>query len=135
MSSSTISTSPGPGKRKPNLWKQAYQALNDEDKGGERLQKLNTLLKQELGKPNIKLRSDDGYRELLDMIQKKARKVENKKSTEKIGAICSNMMKIEDIVAAGTNVGGPYVAIPVAALFSVFAVSQSIHMCTSPLIW
>lgn len=106
-----------------SLWKQAYETLKTEDKGRERLHKLNTKLKQELGKPDLKLRSDDGYRELLSMIQKKARKLESKKSTEKVGTVCSNMMKVESIVAAGANVGGPYIAIPAAALFCAFAVS------------
>lgn len=113
----------GAEKRTPNLWKQAYQALNDEEKGRERLHKLNTMLKGELGKPNMKLRSEDGYQQLLAMIQKKARKLENGKSTEKIGRICNNMLKFQDIVAAGANVGGPYVAIPAAALFSALSVS------------
>lgn len=134
MSGSSISASPRPEKRTSYLWKQAYQALNDEEKGRERLHKLNTMLKQELGRPNIKLRSDDGYRELFGMIQKKARRLESKRSTEKTGAICSNMTKIQDIVAAGANVGGPYVAIPIAALFSVFAVSMFMHTCTLTLI-
>lgn len=87
------------------------------------------MLKQELGKPNMKLRSDDGYRELFAMIQKKARKVESKKLTEKIENICSYIKPIEGIVSAAANVGGPYVAIPAAALFSVFAVSR-IYNCT-----
>lgn len=123
MSGSKVGTSPGPGKRTPNLWKQAYQALNDEEKGRERLHKVNTMLKEELGKPNIKLRSDEGYQQLLGMIQIKARKLESKKGVDKIGQICSHMMKFQDIVAAGAGVGGPYVAIPAAALFSVFSVS------------
>jgi|SRR5690242_4344698 len=122
MPSSNVSKSPNPGKRAPDLWKQAYQALNDEDKGRERLQKLNIMLKAELGRPSMKLRSEEGYQELLGMIQAKARKLENKKSVNKIGRICNNMMKFQDIVAAGAGVGGPYVAIPAAALFSVFSV-------------
>ncbi|KAJ8109195.1 hypothetical protein OPT61_g7638 [Boeremia exigua] len=112
------------GKRPPNLWKQAYTALNDEEQGRERLAKLNTMLKGELGKPGIKLRTDDGYKQLLGMIQKKARRLENRKSMDKVARVCSNMMKFEDIVAAGAGVGGPYVAIPAAALFSVFAMNE-----------
>lgn len=123
MPGSTVSTSFGSGQRTPNLWKQAYQALNDEEKGRERLHKLNTMLKEQLGKPKMKLRSEDGYQQLLGLIQVKARQLEKSKSTEKVGRICSNMMKFQDIVAAGANVGGPYVAIPAAALFSAFSVS------------
>lgn len=122
MVGSGASTGPSPGKRTPNLWKQAYQALNDEEKGRERLHKLNSMLKAELGKPNIKLRSDEGYQQLLGMIQTKARKLEGKKSVDKIGRICSKMMKFEDIVATGAGIAGPYVAIPAAALFSAFSV-------------
>lgn len=127
MAGSSVSTSQGHKKRTPNLWKQAYQALNDEEKGRERLHKLNSMLKQELGKPGIKLRSDDGYKQLLGMIQTKARKLESKKSVDKIGRICSKMMKFEDIVATGAGIAGPYVAIPAAALFSVFSVGLEIH--------
>ena len=123
MPGSAISTSSNFGKHTPNLWKQAYQALNDEEKGRERLHKLNTMLKKQLGKPNMKLRSEDGYQQLLGLIQRKAQQLEKSKSTEKIGRICNNMMKFQDIVAAGTNVGGPYVAIPAAALFSALSVS------------
>ncbi len=125
MPGSSVSTTSDKAKRAPNLWKQAYQALNDEDKGRERLAKLITILKGELGKPNMKLRSDDGYKQLLSMIETKARKLENSKSVEKVGRICSKMMKFQDIVAAGAGVGGPYVAIPAAALFTVFSVRLS----------
>lgn len=123
MPGSTVSNSSGFGKRTSNLWKQAYKALNDEEKGRERLHKLNMVLKEELGKPKMKLRSEDGYNQLLGLIQGKARQMQNSKSTEKIGRICKNMMAVQDIVAAGANVGGPYVAIPAAALFLAFSVS------------
>lgn len=126
MAGSKVNSGTTPNKRAPNLWKQAYQALNDEDKGRERLQKLNTMLKSELGRPGMKLRSDDGYKQLLGMIQTKARKLESKKSVDKIGRICNNMMKFEDLVAGGAGVGGPYIAIPAAALFAVFSVSSSL---------
>ena len=125
MPGSTVSRSSSSGykKRTPNLWKQAYQALNDEEKGRERLHRLNTMLKKQLGKPKIKLRSEEGYEQLLGLIQGKARQMENSKSTEKIGKVCNNMMIVQDIVAAGANVAGPYVAIPAAALFLAFSVS------------
>ena len=35
------------------------------------------------------------------------------------------MLKIEELVAMGANVGGPYVAIPAAALFMAFSVGPS----------
>lgn len=125
MPGSTVSRSSSSGSKKqtPNLWKQAYQALNDEEKGRERLHRLNTMLKEKLGKPKIKLRSEEGYEQLLGLIQGKARQMEKSKSTEKIGKVCNNMMIVQDIVAAGTNVAGPYVAIPAAALFLAFSVS------------
>jgi hypothetical protein len=123
MPSSTISSKSSSEKRTPNLWKEAYQALNDDEKGRERLHKLNTIIKEQLGKPKMKLRSEDGYKQLLGLIEKKARQIENSKSTEKIGRICDNMMNIQEIVAAGANVAGPYVAIPASALFLAFSVS------------
>jgi hypothetical protein len=110
------------GKRTPNLWKEAYSALKDDEKGNERLSKLNEILKQEIGKPNIKIRSEDGYKQLQALINKRSQSLAASKSSEKVGKICDNMLRIEELVAAGASVGGPYVAIPAAALFLAFSV-------------
>lgn len=123
MPSSTIDNKSSSGKRAPNLWKEAYQALNDDEQGRERLHKLNTIIKEQLGEPKMKLRSEEGYYQLLALIKKKAQQMENSKSSEKIAKVCGNMMNIQDLVAAGVNVGGPYIAIPAAALFLAFSVS------------
>jgi hypothetical protein len=110
------------GKRTRNLWREAYSALSDDEKGKERLHKLNDILKQEIGKPNIKIRSEDGYKQLQALINKRSQSLAATKTSEKVGKICDNMLRIEELVAAGANVGGPYVAIPAAALFLAFSV-------------
>jgi hypothetical protein len=102
-----------PTQRTPNLWKEAYNALSEDEKGKERLRKLNDILKRELGTPNIKMRSEDGYKRL--------------QTSDKVNKICTNMLRIEELVAAGANVGGPYVAIPAAALFLAFSVWKWLH--------
>lgn len=114
----------------PNLWKEAYRALKDDEKGRERLQRLNIVIKEQLGNPKLKLRSEDGYKQLLGLIQEKAQSLEQSKSSEKVGKICKNMMSIQELVTAGANVGGPYVAIPAAALFLAFSVSDAAAMKT-----
>ena len=119
MPKSVVSNS---GKSKPNLWKEAYGALSDDEKGKERLQRLNLIIKTQLGQPKLKLRSEDGYKQLSALIRKKSKDLEASKSSEKVGRICDHMLTIQDLVAAGANVGGPYVAIPAAALFMAFSV-------------
>jgi hypothetical protein len=119
MSSSVTKHS---GRRTPNLWKEAYSALSDDEKGKERLTRLNEILKQEIGKPNLKIRSEDGYKQLQALINKRSQSLTASKGSEKVGKICNNMLRIEELVAAGANVGGPYVAIPAAALFLAFSV-------------
>lgn len=127
--SNTMPTSAnaGSGKRTSNLWKQAYQGLSEHPERGPRLEKLKALLKRDLDKPHIKLRSDDGVRELLGLMEEKKRQVESKKSSAKIQAACSHINNVKEIFGAAADVGGPYVAIPVAALFSVFAVRSSLE--------
>jgi hypothetical protein len=120
--SMTSSVTKSSGKRTPNLWKEAYSALKDDEKGNERLSKLNEILKQEIGKPNIKIRSEDGYKQLQALINKRSQSLAASKSSDKVGKICDNMLRIEELVAAGASVGGPYVAIPAAALFLAFSV-------------
>jgi hypothetical protein len=44
MSTPKHVTGPGFGNHKSTFWKQAYEELNDEDKGRERLQKLDRLM-------------------------------------------------------------------------------------------
>ena len=122
MPNSVVSNS---SKRTPNLWKEAYSALNDDEKGKERLHRLNVIIKEQLGKPKLRLRSEDGYKQLAALIQKKSKSLEASKSSEKIGSICDNMLTIQELVSAGVNVGGPYVAIPAAALFLAFSVGSS----------
>jgi hypothetical protein len=109
-------------KKAPNLWKEAHDALRDDEKGKERLDKLSGILREQLGKPRLKLRSEDGYKQLQVLIKQKSHNLSAKKSSEKIGKIADNMLAIKDIVAAGTGMGGPYVAIPAAALFLAFSV-------------
>ncbi|OAL50967.1 ankyrin [Pyrenochaeta sp. DS3sAY3a] len=121
MPNSVVSSS---GKGAPNLWKEAYNALNAEEKGEQRLRKLHAIIKEQLGKPKLKLRSGDGYKQLFALIQKKSKRLEASKSSEKVGKVCDNMLRIQDLVAAGVNVGGPYVAIPAAALFLAFSMNQ-----------
>ncbi|KAF2109959.1 ankyrin repeat-containing domain protein [Lophiotrema nucula] len=121
MPKSVVSDS---GKRAPNLWKEAYKALSEDEKGKERLRKLNVIIKEQLGKPNLKLRSDDGYKQLLTLIDMKAKELKASKASEKVGKICDNMLRIQDLVSAGVNVGGPYVAIPASALFLAFSMNQ-----------
>jgi hypothetical protein len=115
------------GNHTSTFWKQAYEELNDEDKGREKLQKLDSLLTEKLQKPGVKLRSEEGYQQLRGMINDKAHQLERKKGVEKSGNLFKNMMLFQDIVAAGAGAGGPYVAIPAAALFSTFTVSSSFH--------
>jgi hypothetical protein len=104
-----------------SLWEEAYNALNHEEKGKSRLLKLSNILKNELGKPNLKLRSETGYQKLQTLIDSKSKRLAKSKSS-KAGLVCDTMLKIQDLVAAGANVGGPYVAIPAAALFLAFSV-------------
>lgn len=110
------------GKHTPNLWKEAYSALNDDEKGNARLKNLKDILKKELDRPSLKLRSEDGYQQLQGLIKSQSQKIASSKSSMKIGMICDTMLKIQDLVSAGANVGGPYVAIPAAALFLAFSV-------------
>lgn len=128
------SANTGPGKRTSNLWKQAYQGLSEHPERGPRLEKLKALLKRDLGKPHIKLRSDDGVRELLGLMEEKKRQLERKKSTAKIQAACSHINNVKEVFGAAADVGGPYVAIPVAALFFVFAVRPSL-VAKSHVLW
>jgi hypothetical protein len=106
----------------PNLWKEAYSALNEDDKGKERLHKLNVILKDQIGKPRLRVRSDDGYKQLQVLIREKSQSLAAGKSSEKFGKVGNNMLAIQELVSAGVNVGGPYVAIPAAALFLAFSV-------------
>lgn len=118
----SVASSSSSSKHPPNLWKEAYNALNDDEKGKERLHKLNKIIREQLGKPKLKIRSEDGYKQLFALIQKKSKSLEASRSSEKVGKICDNMLTIQELVAAGVNVGGPYVAIPAAALFLAFSV-------------
>lgn len=109
-------------KHAPNIWKEAYNELSADEKGKDRLHKLNDILRQEIGQPKLKIRSEDGYKQLQAFINKRSAKLKTSKVSEKVGKISSNMLKIEELVSAGANVGGPYVAIPAAALFMAFSV-------------
>ena len=60
MTGSVVSES---GERVPNLWKDAYNALSEDEKGKERLHKLNGILREQLGKPKLKVRSEDGRKQ------------------------------------------------------------------------
>ena len=125
MSTSKHVTGIGFGNHKSTFWKQAYEELNDEEKGRERLQKLDRLLTEKLQRPGLKLRSEEGYQLLRGMINDNAHQIERRNGVDKTESLLKIMMLFQDIVAAGAGAGGPYVAIPVVALFSAFTVSSS----------
>ncbi|KAL5121668.1 Ankyrin repeats (3 copies) [Pleosporales sp. CAS-2024a] len=110
-------------KHAVKLWKEAYMALTGDKEKQARLVKLKTILKKEVGSPNIKLRSEAGYQKLQALIDAKSKSLQKSK-TSKISSICENMLKCQDLVSAGAGAGGPYVAIPVAALFLAFSFKQ-----------
>lgn len=127
---STKSSKHGKAKKHKSpttLWQEAYDALAEDEKGKERLQKLSNIIKDQIGKPKLKIRSDDGYAALSSLIQEKAKKLEDDKSSDKVDKITSNMMMIQDLVGAAAGVGGPYVALPAAALFLAFSVSYGME--------
>jgi hypothetical protein len=124
MTTSKVSKS---DRHTPNLWKEAYSALNEDDSGKERLQKLNIILKEQIGKPKLKVRSKEGYKQLQALIQEKSQSLAAGKSSEKFGKVGNNMLAIQELVSAGANVGGPYVAIPAAALFLAFSVHNPLR--------
>lgn len=107
MSTSKHVTGNGFGNHKSTFWKQAYGELNDEDKGRERLQKLDRLLTEKLQRPGLKLRSEEGYQLLRGMINDNAHQIERRKGVDKTESLLKNMMLFQDIVAAGAGAGGP----------------------------
>ena len=110
----------------PNLWKEAYQALCDDETGKEQLHKLNKKLREKLHRPSLNLRSHEGYKQLLDLINNKSRTLSNGKPSSKFAMISSNMNRVKDLVATGASMGGPYIAIPAAALFLIFSVHTTL---------
>lgn len=120
----------GPAKnnathKTPDLWQEAYKALEHSEEGKERLPRLNEILRIQLGKPKLKIRSAEGLKELQTMIIKKAQELAAKQASGKMtkaGKAFENMAVIKDIVGQGLSAGGPYTAIPAAALFLAFSV-------------
>jgi hypothetical protein len=121
---------PQPNNAPPNLWKEAYNALQSDPTGKARLQKLATILKTELGLPTLKLRSPDGYHQLLALMAARAHALETPAPTKadkvaKMGAalntVREHMANLQEIVTAGATAAGPYVAIPAAALMVAFS--------------
>ena len=119
-----------PKNEPPNLWKEGYDALRSDPFGKARLQKLTTILKNELGLPSINLRSSDGYKQLLSLMAQRASALEAGPSSAKsdktakmgevIGKVRDHILNLQEVVAAGASVAGPYVAIPAAALMVAF---------------
>ncbi|KAI8940929.1 hypothetical protein NX059_002185 [Plenodomus lindquistii] len=119
------STTPSVENGMPNVWKEAYQALRDDEEGKEQLHKLNKKLRVQVNKPKLNLRSKEGYQQLFTLIEEKSQALSNgTKTSGKMTVICDNMLRIKDLVATGASVGGPYIAIPAAALFLAFSMEE-----------
>jgi HD-GYP domain-containing protein (c-di-GMP phosphodiesterase class II) len=110
------------GKREPNLWREAYKALYTDEEEKDHMQKLQAKLRQRLNNPTLNLKTEDGYKKLLKFISKEGAMLEAKKRPERFHKVLQNILEIKGLVEAGAAVGGPYVAIPAAALFLVFSV-------------
>jgi hypothetical protein len=113
------------GKHGPNLWKEAHQALYDDTEEKGQMQKLQIKLRERLSDPKLDLRSDIGYKKMVNFIKVAGEKIATKKRPERFSKVCQHMLQIKELVGAGVAVGGPYAAIPAAALFLVFSVSKT----------
>jgi hypothetical protein len=122
LSASLFFTMTKSGKREPNLWREAYKALYTDEEEKDHMQKLQAKLRQRLNNPTLNLKTEDGYKKLLKFISKEGAMLEAKKRPERFHKVSQNMLEIKSLVEAGAAVGGPYVAIPAAALFLVFSV-------------
>jgi hypothetical protein len=116
-----------PGKDGPNLWKEAYQALYEDSEEKNQMQKLQVKLRKRLNDPNLDLRSELGYRKMTRFIKTAGDKIATKKRPERFSRVCQQMLQVKDLVGAGLAAGGPYAAIPAAALFLVFSVCNALH--------
>lgn len=110
------------GNKEPDLWREAYKALYADNAEKEHMQKLQAKLRKRLNQPDLDLKTDKGYKVMLSFINKQGSKMESKKRPERFSKVAHNMLVIKELFGAGAAVGGPYVAIPVAALFMVFSV-------------
>jgi hypothetical protein len=110
------------GKKEPNLWREAYKSLYAENGEKEHMQKVQAKLRKRLNQPDLDLKTDEGYNVMVSFISKQGSKMESKKRPERFSKVSQNMIAMKDLFGAGAAVGGPYVAIPVAALFMVFSV-------------
>lgn len=111
-----------PTKKTPNMWRAAYTSLYEDDEKKEHMQKLQAKLRKRLNQPDLNLRTNEGHKVLLAFIGKQGSKIDAKKRPERFSKVAHNMLVIKDLFGAGAAVGGPYVAIPAAALFMVFSV-------------
>ncbi len=121
----------------PDIWKDSYKALLHDTAGAKSLAKLTKKLKEAIEAQGVKaqgggggvskelnLRSTDGYKQLRTLIDARCVELNKKKlASSKAASVCGNLLRLKDAVGAATSAGGPYVAIPVAALFMVFSVS------------
>ncbi len=124
----------------PDIWKDSYKALLHDTAGAKSLAKLTKKLKEAIEAQSggaqsgrvskeLNLRSNDGYKQLRTLIDARCVELNKKKlASSKAASVCGNLLRLKDAVGAATSAGGPYVAIPVAALFMVFSVSF-FHLC------
>lgn len=110
------------GNKEPNLWREAYKALYADNGEKEHMQKVQAKLRKRLNQPDLNLKTDEGHKVMLSFINKQGGKIASKKHPERFSKVAHNMLAIKELFGAGADVGGPYVAIPVAALFMVFSV-------------
>jgi hypothetical protein len=113
------------GKDVPHLWEEAYQALYEDSEEKHQMQKLQTKLRDRLNNPTLDLRSELGYKKITAFINTAGDKIAAKKRPERFSKVCEHMIQIKDLVGAGSAAGGPYAAIPAAALFLVFSVRSA----------
>jgi hypothetical protein len=114
-----------PRHNEPDLWKEAYQALYEDDEEKGQMQKLQTKLRKRLNDPTLDLGSELGYKKMISFINVAGDKIATKKHPERFSKVCQHMLQIKELVGAGVAVGGPYAAIPAAALFLVFSVCDA----------
>lgn len=110
----------------PDLWQDAYVALESDPRSKNLLTKLHRVIldqQQPHGKTIAHLHTASGRKALLEVITQKVTQIQSQRTNPKIDKVCSVMMKARDMVAMGAAASPP-ATVAVAGLFIAFSIRQ-----------
>lgn len=117
-----------------DLWAEAYKFVASDPKGSKALVELRKHMREEytsVGQKYTKVSTDVGRRQVMALIERKAKRLQDRRGHPGIDKFIGTLMVVKDIANTASS-ANPIASFVVAALFMALTVCFRYQSCPNP---